>query len=602
MHIRLPVLIVALLAASVARADVEPLGGEFQVNTFTPGDQSIPRVCVDPAGRFTVAWQSGAYFLFPGRDGSLGAVTARRWDATGLPRGDEFVVNSYTVGPQTAPAITVSPSGDFVVAWQGGSYSFPQDGSESGAFVQRFSAGGAFLGGEFRANTTTAGRQDEPAVGGGPSGGFVVVWTSSPAYYGSGSGGDGDGSGVFGQRFDAAGLTIGPEFQVNTYTTGDQRTPRVASDATGGFVVVWQSGTYYGGQDGDRSGVFGQRFDPAGAPLGSEFRINTHTAGAQSQPAVAAAPDGRFVVAWTSRDYFDGSGRDGTGVFARRFDGSGMPAGGEFQVNTYTTGYQQSPAVAADASGSFTVVWESDDYPKGEDGDRAGIFGQHFAATGEALDEPFQVNTFTAGNQVEPDVAASPAGDLVVVWTSSDFFSAAPQDGSGSGVFGQRLRTTSTTPPPRLRGERLVLRDDPADPRNRRLVLRARDRAIVATDAPGDDPTVAGGTLHLSSATFDHTYVLPAANWRRRGSVWEYRDRGLLSGPIVGLVIRDGKLRVNGKGAQLVHTLASNPDPVSVRLQLGPHARQCLAFGGAAEFKPFKLFRARNAPPPATCR
>ncbi len=40
----------------------------------------------------------------------------------------------------------------------------------------------------------------------------------------------------------------GPEFQVNTYTTGDQESPDVAMDGAGNFIVVWQS---YG-QDGGR--------------------------------------------------------------------------------------------------------------------------------------------------------------------------------------------------------------------------------------------------------------------------------------------------------------------------------------------------------------
>ena len=119
----------------------------------------------------------------------------------------------------------------------------------------------------------------------------------------------------------------------------------------------------------------------------------------------------------------------------------------------------------------------------------------------------------------------------------------------------------------------------------------------------GDGPTAGGATLRLSSALFDHSYSLPAANWRRRGAAWEYSDRALLSGPISQVVVRSGKLRVSGKGAQLEHALASNPDPVSVTLRLGTGGvPQCLTFGGAAEFRPGRLFRARNAPPPATCR
>jgi len=597
---RIVPLVMVLLASSTG-ADVAPVGEEFQVNTFTAGDQSAPQVCTDATGRFTVAWQSGNYSFPDGPDGSRRSVAARPFDPNGVPQGGEFIANTYTLGPQAAPAIASAPSGEFVVAWQGGSFDYPQDGSESGAFLQRFSAAGVPLGGEHTVNTTTAGSQGGVAVSTDPAGDFVVVWTSYPAYYGT-RGGDGDRSGVFGQRFDGTGMPLGPEFQVNTYTTGSQSSPRVASDTSGGFVVVWQSGSYYGGQDGDRSGVFARRYDATGNAVGGEFQVNTYTTGYQAVPDVAHAPSGGFVVVWESGSY-PGPDGDRSGVFAQRLDEGGAPVGGEFQVNSYTRGAQNDPAVACDGGGNFTVVWTSSNYPVGQDGSAAGIFGQHFAAGGEPLGDEFAVNTYTTGSQFSPAISASPGGDFVVVWTSNGFGFGTPQDGDGSGVFARRLRTTRTSPPPRLRGERLVLRDDLEDPRGRRLALRSRDVGIEASDTADGDPVVGGATLRLSSPMFDDTYPLPAANWRRRGDTWEYRDRALLSGPITQVVVRSGKLRISGKGAQLQHLLTSNPDPVSVVLRLGSRrAPQCLWFGGSAEFRPGRLFRARNAPPPASCR
>jgi hypothetical protein len=53
-----------------------------------------------------------------------------------------------------------------------------------------------------------------------------------------------------------------PDISVNTYTTDAQFGPAVASDASGNFVVVWQSYN----QDGSHDGVFGQRFSAAGGP------------------------------------------------------------------------------------------------------------------------------------------------------------------------------------------------------------------------------------------------------------------------------------------------------------------------------------------------
>jgi hypothetical protein len=52
------------------------------------------------------------------------------------------------------------------------------------------------------------------------------------------------------------GNPLGPEFRVNTYTTGRQWNPTVAADPSGGFVVIWGSRT----QDGSNWGVYGQRY------------------------------------------------------------------------------------------------------------------------------------------------------------------------------------------------------------------------------------------------------------------------------------------------------------------------------------------------------
>src|SRR4029077_16050544 len=86
------------------------------------------------------------------------------------------------------------------------------------------------------------------------------------------------------------------------------------------------------GQDGDRDGVFGRRFDSDGNPLGGEFPVNTYTTANQYGPSIASAPSGDFVVVWAG-DYQDGSS---VGIFGQRYDSAGIPLGGEFQVNTFT--------------------------------------------------------------------------------------------------------------------------------------------------------------------------------------------------------------------------------------------------------------------------
>src|SRR5262245_10589616 len=89
-------------------------------------------------------------------------------------------------------------------------------------------------------------------------------------------------------------VPLGGEFRVNTYTTFRQLESDVAMDADGDFVIVWHST----GQDGSGYGVYAQRYSPDGVPRGGEFRINTYTTDTQGYPAAAMDTDGDFVVAW----------------------------------------------------------------------------------------------------------------------------------------------------------------------------------------------------------------------------------------------------------------------------------------------------------------
>jgi hypothetical protein len=590
-------LIALLTTAPAARAEVGGIGNEFQVNTYTSRFQGDPSVAATDSGSFVIVWQSGSYYS-GSQDGSSSGIFGQRFDAAGAPSGSEFLVNTFTLDAQASPAVAAAPSGDFVVAWQSGNssyYSFGAhpDGSATGVFLQRFDTAGVRQGSESRANTTTAGRQVQPAVARDASGNFVVVWQSGGYRFQQ----DGSGSGIFGQRFDSAGALLGPEFQVNTYTNGPQTLPAVAASPLGDFVVTWQDGYYGTGHDGSGAGIFARRFDAAGNPFGPEFQVNTYTTGQQRLPSVAEDSLGNFVIVWQSGNYSTGQDGSSTGVFGQRYDDAGMPIGGEFQVNTYTTGQQGSPSVASDADGNFVVAWENGYYG-------TGIFGQHFAASGVPIGLEFQVNTYTTGSRQRPHVSATPDGNFVIAWNG-----AYNQDGSGSGVFARRFRTTAFTAPDLVAGNRLVIRDDIDDARRKSLSVRSDDVAIDLAGGEGsiDDPTLTGGHLRVRGGTvFDDTYDLPAANWTIVGSGpsrgYQYRDSALLAGPVKAIRIRHGRFKVAARGAQLGHSLVMNPTPVTVLLQIGDRGqRYCAQYGGTIEYKPDVVYRGRQAAAPPEC-
>ena len=356
-----------------------PAGPDFGINAYTTNIQQNPVVAADGAGNFVVVWEG-----FGSQDGSAGGIFARRYDAAGAALdGADVQVNVYTAFNQLFPS-AVADASRIVVVWA----STNQDGSDWGVYGRQIDAVTGAGGAEFPINTHTPGVQWRPAVDQDAVGNFVVVWDSIQ---------DGDGYAVMGRRFSAAGTPEGPEFQVNSSTSGHQYHPKVAVHPDGGFVVVWDSAV----GDGGGAGIFGQRFDAAGSAVGPEFQVNTYYTAAQRYPSVASEGEGGFVVVWQSASQ-DG---DSYGVFGQRYDAAGAPRGPEFRVNVHTTSHQDRPRVASEPGGTFTVVWHG----FLQDGESWGVFGRRYDRLGAQGGE-FRLNDYTTGSQRSPDVAFAGAG------------------------------------------------------------------------------------------------------------------------------------------------------------------------------------------------
>jgi hypothetical protein len=322
------------------------VGSEFRVNSYTTNSQGSASVAADGDGNFVVIWSGGGA-------GDADGVFGQRFDQTGNPVGSEFRVNSYTTNSQGSASVAADADGNFVVVWTslvGGSVNY--------VFGQRYDSGGERLGAEFLVNSYNTASNDAPSVALDPSGNFVVAWVSSTTQA---------KLGVFGKRYDSDGVPQGGEFLVDSPARSGP--PRVASDAAGDFVVIWHNQSYYGGRE-----VYGRRFESTGLPKGPTFRVNTFTAGYQQDPSVASDASGNFVVAWNSR------GQDGNydGIFGQRYDSAGAALGDEFQINAFTAGQQQRPSVGATGINEFVVAWES----AGQDGDGEGAFGRRFDFSG----------------------------------------------------------------------------------------------------------------------------------------------------------------------------------------------------------------------------
>ena len=123
----------------------------------------------------------------------------------------------------------------------------------------------------------------------------------------------------------------------------------------GGAVFVWHGGGLGKRQPGNQQ-IYARFLGPAGTFLTSDIRVSKFTKNNQINPTVATLGDGSVVVVWSSL----GQDGDRQGVFAQHFSATGVKLGTEFQVNQFTANNQRSPAIAALANGNFVVVWISE--------------------------------------------------------------------------------------------------------------------------------------------------------------------------------------------------------------------------------------------------
>lgn len=254
--------------------------------TFSPYEEGLKITdTVEMAdGRVMVIWAV--------LDGSERRLAGQIIDTSGTKVGDAFIVNTQTDYSQEAPSVASLADGRFAVAWV--SYS-----NENAIFVQLFDDQGNKIGSEITINSTIYG-QDPPKITALENGRYVVTWmwggqddpNSAPGQYG----------GVYSQILDADGAKIGPVSLVNTTVVGDQLDPQIVALAGGGYVIVWTENI---GTSGHSQEINAQVFNADGIKIGQELEINVKESNIQWFHKITALADGGFAVTW--HDASDGT-------------------------------------------------------------------------------------------------------------------------------------------------------------------------------------------------------------------------------------------------------------------------------------------------------
>jgi hypothetical protein len=364
--------LLALASSAPARAQL-PIGGEFPL---VPGAATSPlrggRVATAPSGDFVVV------FYRTETNGTTSLVS-RTYDALGAPRGGPFTIASAS--GLSAGSVASRGTAGYVVAWEAST------GVRTTVSARRLDPSGAPDGPAFTMPSGTGTSDRAPSVAGEAGGGFLAVWSSAT--------GGGQPDALFGRRFDASGTPSGPEFRVSDgqvlklgtslalagdgsfvvgwgdypggtgshamarrfAADGTPLTPqlsidpdamhtglaRVASDAAGNFIVVWQTGV----------SIHARRYEAGGSPATADLLVasNGQLDGSLN---VDADAEGNFIVVWDGRP----TAPVGDEVWARRFGADGV-VGPLVRVSGHERRYSSGSDLAMGADGRAVVVWSS---------------------------------------------------------------------------------------------------------------------------------------------------------------------------------------------------------------------------------------------------
>jgi hypothetical protein len=227
-----------------------------------------------------------------------------------------------------------------------------------------------------------------------------------------------EGNDIHARAFDLGLAPLGPSFLVNTtYNLDTQDEPAICGSTGGNYLIAWSERHGY---DGSGMGIMGRVYDPTNTPLGPEFVVNQITFASQWRPLISPTPSGGWVVAW--------SGDNDGNAYVRLLDSSGGFLTGDLELNTFTYDAQVDPAAAAAPNGTIFAAFVDFSSHGGSTG--LDLYGRTLDASGSFLQpQEFLLTSWaTNGDQRDPRVAADGQGRFYVVWSDQLV------DGSGYGI------------------------------------------------------------------------------------------------------------------------------------------------------------------------
>jgi hypothetical protein len=279
------------------------------------------------------------------------------------------------------PAVCFDGS-NYLVAWQ------DYRNGQWDIYAARVAPDGSVLDAAGFPVSTASGKQERPAIAYDGLR-YLVLWQDSRN----------SGYDIYGTRVSTGGSVLEPWGIMVSDARADQTRPAAASDGSA-FFAVWEDGRNV------YDDIYAARISAAGSVLDSAGIAVCNASLAQENADVAFDGE-RYAVVWQDKrsnvDYDIRLARVGAGGAV--LDPSGV-------VVCSATGNQEAPAVTSNGRG-YVLMWQDARDPAGRD-----IYGARVDTSGAVSDPGGFVVSDAAWNQATPDLCATPAGVILMVYSS----------------------------------------------------------------------------------------------------------------------------------------------------------------------------------------
>jgi hypothetical protein len=308
---------------------------------------------------------------------------------------------------QNSPRIVSDGSGGAIIAWfesRSGNYDIYAQRVNAWGVVQWTTDGVAIC--------TAAGDQYTFTIVSDDSGGAIITWDDP-------RNGNND---IYAQRVNVAGIVQWATDGVAICTAaGDQNSPAIVSDGSGGAIITWNDHRSSGSND-----IYAQRVNASGVVQWTTDGVAICTAPAdQGSPTIVSDGSGGAIIAfynYPSSGNFD--------IYAQRVYASGVVQWTTDGVAICTTtGVQTTPTIVSDDSSGAIIIWY--DYRSGS----YDIYAQRVNASGAVQWTTDGVAICTApGDQFTRTIVSDDSGGAIIAWQD-------PRSGKND-IYAQRVNSS----------------------------------------------------------------------------------------------------------------------------------------------------------------